>query len=145
MQALDRLDADHALVLGLVRQHRRAGDVADGVDARHVGACRAVDHDGAAVDLHAELFQAEVLDVADDADRGDDAVDGERLRAALAVVDGGGDAVGLLVELGHLGAGHDLDALLLERLRAKAAISASSTGRICGSTSTTVTSAPIVR
>ncbi len=30
-------------------------------------------------------------------------------------------------------------------LRAKAAISASSTGRICGSTSTTVTSAPSVR
>ena len=31
------------------------------------------------------------------------------------------------------------------RLRANAAISASSTGRICGSTSTTVTSAPSVR
>ena len=30
-------------------------------------------------------------------------------------------------------------------LRAKPAISASSTGRICGSTSTTVTSAPMVR
>ena len=72
--------------------------------------------DGAALGLHAELFQAEVLDVADDADGRDDALDGERLRAALAVVDGGGDAVGLLVELGHLGAGHDLDALLLEAL-----------------------------
>ena len=33
-----------------------------------------------------------------------------------SVVDGGGDAVGLLVELRHLGAGHDLDALLLEAL-----------------------------
>ena len=32
-----------------------------------------------------------------------------------------------------------------KRLRAWAAISSSSTGRICGSTSTTVTSAPIVR
>jgi hypothetical protein len=32
-----------------------------------------------------------------------------------------------------------------KRLRACAAISASSTGRICGSTSTTVTSAPMVR
>ena len=85
MQALDRLDADDAFVLGLVRQHRRAGDVADGVDARHVGLADAVDDDAAAVGLHAELFQAEVLDIADDADRGDDAVDGERLRAALAV------------------------------------------------------------
>ena len=36
--------------------------------------------------------------------------------AALAVVDGGRDAVGLLVELRHLGAGHDLDALPLEAL-----------------------------
>ena len=32
-----------------------------------------------------------------------------------------------------------------KRLRAKAAISASSTGRICGSTSTIVTSAPMAR
>ncbi len=53
--------------------------------------------------------------------------------------------VGLLVELRHLRAGDDLDALLLESLARKAAISASSTGRICGSTSTTVTSAPMVR
>src|SRR5688572_15863470 len=29
VESLDRLDADHALVLGLVRQHRRTGDVAD--------------------------------------------------------------------------------------------------------------------
>ena len=32
-----------------------------------------------------------------------------------------------------------------KRLRARPAISASSTGRICGSSSTTVTSAPMVR
>ena len=67
-----------------------------------------------ALGLHAELFQAEIFDIADDADRGDDAIDGERLRAAFAVVDGRGDAVRLFVELGHLGAGENLDALLLE-------------------------------
>ena len=116
MQALDRLDADDAFVLGLVRQQRRAGDVADGVDARHVGLAEAVDDDRAALGFHAEFFQAEIFDIADDADRGDDAIDGQRLRAALAVVDGRGDAVGLLVELGHLGAGEDLDALLLKAL-----------------------------
>src|SRR3546814_1898689 len=33
VEAGDLLDADDALVLGLVGQHRRAGDVADGVDA----------------------------------------------------------------------------------------------------------------
>ena len=116
MQALDGLDADDAFVLGLVREQRRAGDVADGVNARHIGLARAVDDDGAALGLHAEFFQAEILDIADDADGRNDAIDGERLRAALAVVDGRDDAVGLLVELRHLGAGEDLDALLLEAL-----------------------------
>ena len=43
----------------------------------------------------------------------------ERLRAALAILDGRGDAVGLLVELRHLGAGEDFDALLLELLARK--------------------------
>ena len=104
MQALDRLDADHALMLGLVRQHRRPGDVADGVDAGHVGLAVAVDHDAAALGLDAELFQAEALDVADDADRRDHPLDIRSSAACLAVVDGGDDAVGLLVELRHLGA-----------------------------------------
>src|SRR5437870_9664704 len=36
-ETLDRLDADDALVLGLVREQRRAGNVADGVDAGHIG------------------------------------------------------------------------------------------------------------
>ena len=36
--------------------------------------------------------------------------------AALAVIDGRGDAVAFLIELRHLGAGEDLDALLLEAL-----------------------------
>ena len=116
MQALDRLDADHAFMLGLVREHRRPRDVADGVDAGHIGPAHAVDHDGAAIGLHAELFETEILDIADDADRRNHPVDGHRLRAALAVVDGRGDAVGLLVELRHLGAGEDLDALFLELL-----------------------------
>lgn len=76
----------------------------------------AVDHDGAAVGLHAELLEAEILDIADDADSRDHAIDGERLRATLAVVDRGGDAVGLLVEPGDLRAGEDFHALLLELL-----------------------------
>ena len=103
MQALDRLDADHAFMLGLVRQHRRARDVADGVDAGHVGLAVAVDHDAAAVGLDAEFFEPEVLDVADHADRRDHPLELDRLRL-LAVVDGGDDAVGLLLELRHLGA-----------------------------------------
>ena len=115
MQALDRFDADHAFVLGLVRQHRRTGDVADGVDARHTGLAERVDDDATAVGLHAEFFQPELFDIADHADRGDDALDFKRLRLA-ALLDGGDDAVGFLVELHHLGVGVDLDALLLEAL-----------------------------
>ena len=76
---------------------------------------KAIDHDDAALGFHAELFQAEIFDIADDADGGDDALDRDRLRLA-ALFDGGGDAVGFLVELGHLGVGVDLDALLLEAL-----------------------------
>src|SRR5262245_33338022 len=55
------LDTDDALVLGLVGKERRPRDVADGVDAGNVGAAEAVDDDGAALDLHAKLLQAEIL------------------------------------------------------------------------------------
>jgi len=68
MQALDRLDADHAFVLGLVRQHRRAGDVADGVDAGYVCLAERIDHDAAALGFNAELFEAQIFDIAGDAD-----------------------------------------------------------------------------
>ena len=115
-EALDRLDADDAFMLGLVRQHRRTRDVADRIDARDVGLAVAIDRDrAAALGLHAELFQAQVLDVADNADRRDDAVDGHLLRA-FGVLDRRGNAVGVAVELYDLGAGEDLDALLLECL-----------------------------
>ena len=70
----------------------------------------------AALGFYAEFFQAEIFDIADDADRGDDALDGKRLRAAFAVVDGRGDAVIFLVQLRHLGAGENFDALLLKTL-----------------------------
>src|SRR4029450_2538127 len=38
VHTLDRLDADDALVLCLVREQRRPGHVADGIDAGDVGA-----------------------------------------------------------------------------------------------------------
>ncbi|MGY3082320.1 hypothetical protein ACVWZZ_008728 [Bradyrhizobium sp. LM6.10] len=120
VQALDRLDADHAFMLGLVREHRGTRDVADGIDAGDVGVAVAVDHDDAAIGFDAELFEAEILDIADDADRRDHPLELGRDRLALAVVDGGDDAVGLLLQLRDLGRGHDLDALLLETLAGKA-------------------------
>jgi hypothetical protein len=115
LQPLDRLDADHAFMLGLVREHRRTCDVADRVDAGHVGPAELVDDDAAAVGLHTELFQSEAFDIADDAGGGDDAV-GRDLFGFAARFDRCRDAVAVLVELRHLGAGHDPDALLFERL-----------------------------
>jgi hypothetical protein len=52
-------------VLGLVGQHRRAGDIADRIDAGHIGLAVAVDDDEAAVGLDAERFQPEIFDIAD--------------------------------------------------------------------------------
>ena len=69
----DRLDADDALVARLVRQPGRAGDVADRVDALDIGPAVAVDDDMAAVGLHAQRLEPDILGVRDDAD-GDDGV-----------------------------------------------------------------------
>jgi len=77
VEAFDRLDADDALMLRLMREHRGAGNVADRVDARHIGAAVSVDRDGSAIELHAELLETEILDIADDADGGDHAFDPE--------------------------------------------------------------------
>src|SRR6266851_3766950 len=115
MQTLDGLDAYHAFVLGLVRQHRGTSDVAYGVDAGHAGPAVAIDHDAAAFGLDAEFFQSEIFDIADHADSRNHPIEFDRLRL-LAVVDGGDHAVGLFFELCHLGIGEDLDALLLEPL-----------------------------
>ena len=116
MQALDGLDTDHALMLGLVRQHRRAGDIADGVDAGDIGLAKTADHDAATVGLDAELLQPEIFDIADHADRGNHPVDLDGLRLALAVIEGRDHAVALLLEFRHLGVEKNLDALLFECL-----------------------------
>src|SRR4029453_14821398 len=92
MQALDGLDADHALMLGLVRQHRGTCDIADGVDAGNVGLAVTVDHDAATVGFDAELFETKALNIADHPDRGNPPLEFHRLRL-LAIVDGGDHAV----------------------------------------------------
>ena len=116
VQALDRLDADHPLVLGLVGEHRRAGDVPDRVEAGHVGAAEPVGDDDAPLDRHAELVQADPLDVADDPHRRDQLLRRQRLGLAVRALDRGGHRIGALLDLGYLGPGEDLDALLLEAL-----------------------------
>jgi hypothetical protein len=56
-------DLGHHLALrhGAVRQHRLAGDVADGIDAAHRGAALVVDLDEAAVAVEVDLLQAPAL------------------------------------------------------------------------------------
>src|SRR6185437_8437756 len=73
VQPLDGLDADDALMLRLVGQHRRPRDIADGIDAGHIGFAVAIDHDAAAIGFDAELLKSEILDIADNTDRRDHA------------------------------------------------------------------------
>src|SRR5581483_9151631 len=105
LQAGYRLDADHALVLGLVGEHRGAGDVADRVKAGNVGAPVAVDDDGAALRLDAQLFESEVFDVADDAGGRNHPVGSDFLALAVLALDHRGDRVLALGDLGDLGVG----------------------------------------
>src|SRR5690606_19458087 len=112
----DGLDADDALMLGLVRQHRRAGAIADGIDARDIGAAITLDDTGAIPDLHAELLEAELLDIADHANRRDHAFRLDLLLLAVLGLDRGGDRVARLRDLRDLGLGENLDAVLLEAL-----------------------------
>ena len=65
----DRLGGDDAHRLGGVGEHQLAGDVADGVDVRDVGAAAAVDLDRAAVgELDAGVLEAVALDARGEAD-----------------------------------------------------------------------------
>ena len=103
-----------------------------------------VDHDVGALDLHPGALEPEVLDIADDADRQDHALDRDRLGLA-AGLDRRRDVVGALLELTDLGAGADLHAVLLERLVGEGRDLLVLDRQDAVSTSTTVTSAPIVR
>ena len=79
IKSLDCLDTDDPLVLGFVGQHRRSGDVTDCVDAGDICLVELIDHNDAAVGLHAELFQPQIFNVADHADRRNHAFDREGL------------------------------------------------------------------
>src|SRR5256885_16755190 len=108
VQSLDCLHANDALMLRLVGKQRRASDIADGVNSRHAGAVERIDGYCTPSGLHADFFEAEILDIPGNADGGDDALGGERLHATFAVLDVGRDALCLSVEFAYLAAGEDL-------------------------------------
>ena len=71
-----------AFVLGLVGEHRPGDDVADGVDARHVGGEMVVDDDTAALSRDAGLFEPEPVRIGLAADGDEHDVGLESLRLA---------------------------------------------------------------
>ena len=77
IQSLDLLNADDALMLGLVGQHGRACHIADGIEASHIGAAKTIDDDAALVGFHAEGFKTQIFNIADNAHGGDDAINGK--------------------------------------------------------------------
>ena len=112
----NRLDADDAFMAGLVGEPWRAGEVADGVEPGDAGLAETVDIDVGFLDLHAEGFEAKVFDIADNADGEDGAVEFLRLFLAVLVGDVGGDRVLARFQVFDLGAGDDVEPLLLEIL-----------------------------
>jgi hypothetical protein len=83
----DPLDSDDTFVHCLVRQTRRADEVADRVDAGFAGAQPFVDDDVGFLYGDAGVFEPDAFDIADDADREDDALDGELTPLPSSVVE----------------------------------------------------------
>ena len=120
VQALDRLDADRCprarpcARASAARRRRRSHRC-----PAHWCA-QSIDDDHAPIGFHAKLFEAEIFDIADDADGGDHAVGFQCRGLAPCHLDGRGDVVRALVELRDLGIGVDFDPCFSKRLRASA-------------------------
>src|SRR5205823_5110738 len=111
----DVLDANDALMHRLVRQPGRPDEIPDRVKARLPGAQPFIDDDMGALDFRLGAFEADILDIADDADREDDALD-RNVGALAAGLDLRRDAAIAALQVFHGRAGMDLDALFLEAL-----------------------------
>mmetsp|Transcript_18096 Transcript_18096/g.27986 ORF Transcript_18096/g.27986 Transcript_18096/m.27986 type:complete len:524 (-) Transcript_18096:5060-6631(-) len=118
--ARDQLGNHDAFVAGLVRQPRRARDIADGIEPLNTRTAEFIrDHMGP-VDLHAKRLKAKVLGVAHDADSGNDRVKLLLFDLAAHFDMGGHFAFGAVKLLDHRLL-HDFHALLLEGLFGKGA------------------------
>ena len=113
MAARDQFGDHDAFVAGLVRQPGRPRHIADGKQAIDARAAIFVGHDMAAIDLDAGLFQAQPLDIADNADGGNHRVEIDRLGLAV-LLDMGGDLVLGPVQFRDRRLFHDGHALLFE-------------------------------
>ena len=129
----------------LVRQPGRPGDVADRIEPWYVRLAEPVDHDVRLLDLHTQRLKPEVLDIADNPDRQDHLVRRKLVCAILRLHLGGGHRALITFSDFTCAEVRNLIPCLPSCFSMKAEISASSTGRMRSSASTTVTSAPSVR
>ena len=116
IETLDRLDAEDPLVFGLMGEHGRASDVANGINLRHIGAPHSIRNNNSPLDLHAERLKPKVFDIASNADRGNHALGFQGPRRAGALFNGGHDAIRLFLDPCHFGGGQNLDALHFKAL-----------------------------
>ncbi len=85
IEAFDLFYADHSFMFSLVGQHRWTRNIADGVNSSYIGLAIAVRYDDALVRLYAQPFKAKLLDVACDANGGDDLFNGDLLFGPLSL------------------------------------------------------------
>src|SRR5882724_8023062 len=111
----DPLDTDHPFMARLVRQPRGADEIADGIDPGLAGAQPFIDDDVRFLDRDTGVFEADVLDIADDADREDDALD-LQLAPLPSPFDTGGDTLVGALECRDRRSGVNPEPLLFERL-----------------------------
>ena len=95
----DALGDDHAFMHRLVREPGRADEIADGPEAGHARLAPLVDDDMGLLDLHARCLETDILDIADDADGENDAIDRDRFGLAVLGLQRRGDVVGALLQL----------------------------------------------
>src|SRR6185437_3953258 len=114
--ARDPFGAGDGLVFRLVRQHRALAAIADRPDAGNIGGVVRVGHDATArVELHARLFQTQLVDEGPppDGDEHDIGLD-HLLFPARSRLNGDGEGVLLLLDTDHLGRELEFHALARE-------------------------------
>src|ERR1044072_6584582 len=99
-------------MLGLVRKHRRPGNIPDRINAWDISLVELIDDNDAPISLHVYFFQAEIFDIAGDADGRHHALGSDGLWLT-ALLDRGCDCVRFPVEFCDFGIGVDFDTLLL--------------------------------
>src|SRR5690606_1186064 len=112
----DLLNADDPFMRRLMGEPRWAGQIADGIDAGLAGARKLINHHMAFLDLHFCSLKADILDIADDTHRQNDAIEGVAQGFAGLVLEGGGDGICGFLEFRDWRCRPDGHALFLEEL-----------------------------